>query len=208
KLLRALQDGSMRPVGLDTEEQVDVRVIAATHRDLRQLVEEGVFREDLYYRLETFALTVPPLRERGEDVELLAQRILQQLAAAQGKPIDGFSPEALSLLRAYAFPGNVRELQNVVERAVAFCSDALVRPEHLPPRLADARVEPGPAVERRREEESLLDGSVLPTLDELQKRYVRLVLGEVGGNRRRAAALLGIGRRTLYRWLDESDRTD
>jgi len=211
KMLRALQDGSIRPVGQDTEEQVDVRVIAATHRDLKQQVEHGVFREDLYYRLETFALTIPPLRERDEDVELLAQRFLQNLAVAQGKPVKGFSAEALKLLREYAFPGNVRELQNVVERAVAFCSEEWVQVEHLPPRLTEKLVSASVAEQQSdtvagRGDGGLLDGAMLPSLDELQKRYVRLVLDEVDGNRRRAAALLGIGRRTLYRWLDEDDR--
>ncbi|WP_266276847.1 sigma-54-dependent transcriptional regulator [Methylophaga sp. OBS3] len=207
KLLRALQDGSIRPVGQDTEEQVDVRIIAATHRDLRQQVAEGLFREDLFYRLETFALSVPSLRERDEDRELLALQFLQSMAVAQGKKIKGFSEEALSVIRGYDFPGNVRELQNVIERATAFCSENLVKSTHLPARLtqvsADKKVNPS---ENSTEiDADLLVGSVLPTLDQLQKRYVKKVLNEVNGNKRRAAALLGIGRRTLYRWLDEED---
>ncbi|MDX5363344.1 MAG: sigma-54 dependent transcriptional regulator [Pseudazoarcus pumilus] len=202
KMLRALQDGSIRPVGQDTEEQVDVRIVAATHRDLAQRVTDGDFREDLYYRLETFALAVPPLRERDDDVELLAQRFLVRFATEQGRPARGFSPEALTALRAYAFPGNVRELQNAVERAVAFCPGERVAPEHLPERLLRPEAKAAaPAAPRG--DGGLLDGPVLPNMDELQKRYVRRVLDEVGGNRRRAAALLGIGRRTLYRWLDE-----
>lgn len=207
KLLRALQDGSIRPVGQDTEEQVDVRIIAATHRDLTQKVEEGSFREDLFYRLETFALSVPPLREREDDGELLAQQFLQNLAVAQGKTIKGFSDSALTQLRAYPFPGNVRELQNVVERAVAFCSEDWVQVSHLPARLSQSPTDNNtlqtasvPDIDA-----ALLAGPVLPTLDQLQKRYVRKILDEVGGNKRRAAALLGIGRRTLYRWLDEEE---
>src|SRR5690606_3714514 len=191
---------SIRPVGQDTEEQVDVRIVAATHRDLAQRVADGDFREDLYYRLETFALRVPALRERDDDVELLAQRFLVRFATEQGRPARGFSSEALAALRAYAFPGNVRELQNAVERAVAFCPADTVLPEHLPERLLRPESAPAPAAPRG--DGGLLDGAVLPTLDEVQKRYVRRVLDEVGGNRRRAAALLGIGRRTLYRWLD------
>ncbi|MEX1200190.1 MAG: sigma-54 dependent transcriptional regulator [Methylophaga sp.] len=207
KLLRALQDGSIRPVGQDTEEQVDVRIIAATHRDLKQKVEEGSFREDLFYRLETFALSVPPLREREDDCELLAQQFLQSLAVAQSKTIKGFSDSALAQLRAYPFPGNVRELQNVVERAVAFCSEDWVQVSHLPTRLTQVPAESNTLQTTGAADidAALLAGPVLPTLDQLQKRYVRKILDEVGGNKRRAAALLGIGRRTLYRWLDEEE---
>ncbi len=205
KLLRALQDGSIRPVGHDTEEKVDVRIIAATHRDLKQKVIEGSFREDLFYRLETFALSVPPLRDREEDREILAQQFLQQLVVAQGRKIQGFSDKALDIIRDYAFPGNVRELQNVVERAFAFCNEDWVQPQHLPSRLLENQPSKlamaSPEMDRQNDE--LLAGVVLPTLDQLQKRYVNMVLKEVDGNKRRAAALLGIGRRTLYRWLDE-----
>lgn len=205
KLLRALQDGSIRPVGQDKEEQVDVRIIAATHRDLRQKIEEGCFREDLYYRLETFTLSVPPLREREEDRELLALRFLRQMSAAQGKHVSGFTEPALSRIKHYAFPGNVRELQNVIERAIAFCAEDRIQLEHLPSRLLDAYIaQETEAVSCKNVDESkLLAGPMLPTLDELQKRYVRMILEEVDGNKRRAAALLGIGRRTLYRWIDD-----
>jgi DNA-binding NtrC family response regulator len=209
KLLRALQDGSIRPVGQDTEEQVDVRIIAATHRDLKQKVKDGSFREDLFYRLETFALTVPPLRARDDDHELLAQQFLQQLAIAQGKFVKGFSAEVLELIRNYSFPGNVRELQNVVERALAFCNEDWIQPQHLPARLTEA----APTETEHHEvagslqDNDLLAGAVLPTLDQLQRRYVKKVLEEVNGNKRRAAALLGIGRRTLYRWLEDKDHT-
>ena len=207
KLLRALQDGSIRPVGQDTEEQVDVRIIAATHRDLKQKVEDGSFREDLFYRLETFAMAVPPLRDREDDCELLAQQFLQSLAVAQGKTIKGFSEPALAKLRAYSFPGNVRELQNVVERAVAFCAEDWIQAGHLPARLNQPAEQNQtlPPATTHEFDGALLAGPVLPTLDQLQKRYVRKVLEEVGGNKRRAAALLGIGRRTLYRWLDEEE---
>lgn len=207
KLLRALQDGSIRPVGQDTEEQVDVRIIAATHRDLRQQVTDGLFREDLFYRLETFALSVPALRERDEDCELLALQFLQSMAVAQGKKIKGFSEEALSVISGYDFPGNVRELQNVVERATAFCSEDWIKSMHLPARLnqVSASVKESPSDNSMEIDTDLLAGPVLPTLDQLQKRYVKKVLNEVNGNKRRAAALLGIGRRTLYRWLDEED---
>lgn len=205
KLLRALQDGSIRPVGQDTEEQVDVRIIAATHRDLKQKVLDGSFREDFYYRLETFAIQIPPLRDREDDLELLAQQFVRQNAMAQGRAIQGFTDQALTLIRGYAFPGNVRELQNVVERAVAFCDSEWIAPQHLPSRLIEALPQLKPEIDQMtaEREQRLLEGNVLPTLDELQKRYVHMVLNKVQGNKRRAAALLGIGRRTLYRWLDQ-----
>ncbi|EXJ13009.1 MULTISPECIES: sigma-54-dependent transcriptional regulator [Nitrincola] len=206
KLLRALQDGSIRPVGQDTEEHVDVRVLAATHRDLQSKVSDGTFREDLYYRLETFSLKVPALREREDDLEALAARFMQTLTISQQKPIQGFSQEALVLIKSYEFPGNVRELQNVIERAVTFCRHTYIQVDDLPTRLLKPSQ---PSLQESSHhagiEQSLLSGSVLPTLEELQRRYIHYVLNEVDGNKRRAAALLGIGRRTLYRWLDEDE---
>ncbi len=207
KLLRALEDGSVRPVGQDTEEKVDVRIMAATHRDLEQKVKDGSFREDLYYRLEAFGLSVPALREREEDQELLAQLFLRQLVSERGAKVKGFDEKALKLIRDYDFPGNVRELHNVVERAVAFCDNDWIAPHHLPKRMLTGT---SPIVNsdkaevlQSNEEQALLSGPVLPTLPELQKRYVRMVLDTVEGNKRRAAAILGIGRKTLYRWLEE-----
>lgn len=209
KLLRALQDGWIRPVGQEREVQVDVRIIAASHQDLKQAVTEGRFREDLYYRLETFALNLPPLREREEDIDYLAQRFLRLSALAQQKRVSGFSRTALNALRGYAFPGNVRELQNIVERALVFCDADRIELEHLPERVVQPAAQadtvamsmPGAG----EAEQALLAGGVWPSLDELQKRYVRFILSETGGNKRRAAALLGIGRRTLYRWLEEDN---
>lgn len=216
KLLRALQDGSIRPVGQDTEEHVDVRIIAATHRDLKQRVTDGAFREDLYYRLETFSLHIPPLRERGEDCDLLAQRFVQALATAQDRPVEGISPDTMKLLRGYDFPGNVRELQNIIERAVAFCNESWIQPSHLPDRLREstptkpAEPSPGtlPPTAERAHGHELLHGSELPSLEVLQQRYVQLVLDRVDGNKRQAANILGIGRRTLYRWLDVLETAD
>lgn len=208
KLLRALQDGWIRPVGHDTEIQVDVRILAATHQDLRKAVEEGRFREDLYYRLETFGIHVPPVRDREDDIDLLALRFLLLSATAQQKRVNGFTPEALKLLRRYAFPGNVREMQNVVERAVVFCSTDIIGANDLPERVQTGSASSTPSIQDstlQRHEAALLDGQVWPTLDEMQKRYIQLILKEVEGNKRRAAALLGIGRRTLYRWLGEEE---
>ncbi len=206
KLLRALQDGWIRPVGEDQEIQVNVRILAATHQDLRKAVEEGRFREDLYYRLETFALHVPPVRDREDDIDLLALRFLKVSSTAQQKQVKGFTADALKALRRYSFPGNVRELQNVVERAVVFCAGEQIALKDLPERVqlnAGQAAVPSTGQNLAVHDAVLLEGAVWPTLDEMQKRYVQLILKEVDGNKRRAAALLGIGRRTLYRWLGE-----
>lgn len=210
KLLRALQDGWIRPVGEDKEIQVDVRILAATHQDLRKAVEEGRFRQDLYYRLETFGIHVPPVRDREDDIDLLALRFLRLSATAQQKKVKGFTADALKALRRYSFPGNVRELQNVVERAVVFCATDSIGLKDLPERVqlnTGSQNNIAGHTNLKHHETALLEGQVWPTLDEMQKRYVQLILKEVDGNKRRAAALLGIGRRTLYRWLGEEEST-
>jgi two-component system, NtrC family, response regulator AtoC len=201
KLLRVLQDGKLRRLGDNREFQVDVRVLAATHRDLEEEVRLGHFREDLFFRLETFTLQIPPLRERGEDVELLAGRFLQEFTLALDKRIKGFSSEALSRISEYPFPGNVRELKNAVERAVTFAPGKLIRTEHLPARIRDFQPEPGsePAGVY---DASEINGKLMP-IAEIERRYINYVLKRVGGNKRRAAGILGIGRRTLYRRLGE-----
>jgi DNA-binding NtrC family response regulator len=202
KLLRALQDGQVRPVGAEREHQVDVRLVAATNHDLFERVRAGEFREDLYYRLEAFQLEVPPLRERGEDLEMLAMQFVGRFAAARQRPARSLGNEALMLIRDYRWPGNVRELSNAMERAVTFCEGREIEAAHLPQRLRRATVD---STESQSDPlETMLDeGGMLPTMEELRGRYVRYVLDRVDGNKRRAAALLGVGRRTLYRWLDE-----
>jgi len=199
KLLRVLEEGRIRPVGAGGEEAVDVRIVAATNRDIRAKVQAGDLREDLYFRLETFAIDVPPLRERGEDREILASRFLQELAARQDRKVEGFTAAALALLQRYPFPGNVRELRNVIERAVLFCRGNEIRPEDLPARL---RGPDGGGL-------GLPPGGTgpfadLPTLETLQQRYARYVLSHTGGNKKQAAAVLGVTRSTLYRWLDRT----
>jgi DNA-binding NtrC family response regulator len=206
KLLRVLQEGKVRPVGGDREQPVDVRVVAATNRDLEQAAGSGEFREDLYYRLETFVLQVPPLRERGDDRELLAVRFIAQFAAQAGRDGLALSESALQLIKRYPFPGNVRELQNAMERAVTFCTGKTIEPEHLPKRLRERSHEMVTPEQKSGLPLTMLqhaDG--LLTLAELEERYIDYVLERVGGNKRRAAALLGIGRRTLYRRLGEDD---
>ncbi|MFO7703627.1 MAG: sigma-54 dependent transcriptional regulator [Halopseudomonas sp.] len=207
KLLRALQDGRIRPVGSDHEIQVDVRVLAATNRNLTQAVADGSFREDLFYRLETFALQVPPLRARGEDVQLLAEFFLTRFNARQHRAINGFSDDALKALLGYHFPGNVRELQNAVERSATFCDSPLIEARHLPQRILEQPAEPDylPADEgsERMPTKPVADGEPggMPSLENVQRRYIHQVLKATEGNKRKAADILGITRRTLYRWL-------
>ncbi|MDZ7790020.1 MAG: sigma-54 dependent transcriptional regulator [Xanthomonadales bacterium] len=204
KMLRALQDGRVRPVGAEHEHQVDVRLVAATNQDLHELVSAGEFREDLYYRLEAFQLEVPPLRDRGEDLEMLAMQFVGRFAAARQRPARSISNEALMLIRDYAWPGNVRELSNAMERAVTFCEGEEIGADHLPERVRRSTgAGAGKAGSQDPLDAMLAGGEMLPSMDELRGRYVRYVLDRVDGNKRRAAALLGVGRRTLYRWLDE-----
>lgn len=196
KLLRILQDGAVRPVGGNREQQVKVRIVAATNRELQRDVEAGEFREDLFYRLETFTLPVPPLRERGEDVDLLTAQFLERFSAQLGRQVRGISPDALQQLKTYPFPGNVRELRSAIERAVVFCRDEELRPTDLPQRIREHAGGPGDSLPV-----GILDEGELPTLDQVERRYIHHVLERVGGNKRRAASVLGIGRRTLYRRL-------
>ncbi|ADU65142.1 sigma-54 factor interaction domain-containing protein [Desulfurispirillum indicum S5] len=198
KLLRVIQEGVLRPVGGNREEKVDVRVLAATNRDLEEEMRQGRFREDLFYRLETFALHVPPLRDRGDDLELLAARFLEQMEQRLGRRFQGFSEEALSKLRQYPFPGNVRELQNAMERAATFCRGSRIQPQHLPARIRQYRSGSDPSAPFPI---ALTGEDGFLSLEELQRRYIQYVVEQLGGNKRRAASVLGIGRRTLYRKL-------
>jgi len=193
KLLRVLQDRVLRRVGGNEPIPVDVRLVAATNRDLRKRVEDGLFREDLYYRLNGVTIAVPALRERGDDVAVLAEHFARKYATAAGKSVEGFAPDTLEALRTYAWPGNVRELEHAIERAVALARSPLLLPEDLPVdvRAQAARVPELPAKRM--------------TLEELKHWYVALVLDEAGGNKVRAAELLGIDRRTLYRILERAD---
>jgi len=194
RLLRALQEGTIRRVGTNEPVAVDVRAVAATNRDLTQAVKEGRFREDLYFRLNVVSIHIPPLRERREDIPLLAEHF----AHKHGRP-DGaraISDGARDLLVAHQWPGNVRELENVVARALALNPAGVILPEDLPEALRGGAATATPAG---------LALSDRPTLADLEKRYAALVLGEVGGNKTRAAEILGIDRKTLYRLLGERD---
>lgn len=194
KLLRALQEGTVRSVGADRERKVNVRTVAATNRDLESDVRDNRFREDLYWRLNVIHLHVPSLRERPFDIPLLVQHFLQKAAEANAAAPLGMSPEALAVLTAYPFPGNVRELENIIERAVAFARGAIITPDDLPARV---RTSGATAALIARSSARRL------TLDELEREYILETLRLTGGNKSRAAELLGLDRKTLYRKLDE-----
>jgi len=184
KLLGVLQDRLVRPVGGNEEMRIDFRVISATNRDLPQLVRQGRFREDLYYRLAVIPIHIPSLRERPEDIPLLAEHFLERTAGALRKPIKGFDEAAIKWLLSHRWPGNVRELENVVERAATLAHGPLITQDDLRVDLA-----PGP----------LDEPGVRPTLAELEVQYIRRILGETRGDKRRAAEILGISVRTLQR---------
>jgi DNA-binding NtrC family response regulator len=194
KLLRALQEREVRPVGATRSVPVDVRIIAATNRDLRRGVQEGLFRADLYYRLAVIELAIPALSDRPEDILPLAEHFLNRALLRTQRPIKGFSSAAARRLLGYAWPGNVRELENAVERAVALARDEWLSPEDLPPALAETR--PTSLFESAAER--------LLTLETLERGYVQHVLNRFGGNKKRAAEALGINRRTIQRWLGET----
>ncbi len=205
KLLRVLQDGKVRPVGSDHEIQLDVRIIAATNRNLTEAVADGSFREDLFYRLETFALHVPPLRARGEDIQRLAEFFLTRFNARQKHSIKGFNDTALTMLQQYSFPGNVRELENAVERAATFCETTLIDAQHLPQRIREHSDRPELPVSTASvpmAPSQPIDADALPSLETVQRQYIHQVLAATEGNKRRAADILGITRRTLYRWIE------
>ncbi|MBN1828797.1 MAG: sigma 54-interacting transcriptional regulator [Deltaproteobacteria bacterium] len=185
KLLRVLQEKRIRPVGGVRDIPVTARIIAATNRNLHEMVQQGAFREDLYYRLAVFPVIVMPLRDRRQDILLLARHFLSRLK----KIHRGFSPESVRMLEAYSWPGNVRELENWMEYAVIMAGDDLIRPEHFP--LA-------PFGEGGSFNDLTAD---YPSLDELAQRYISRVLGHTGGNKREAARILGIGASTLWRRL-------
>ncbi|WP_404400806.1 sigma-54 dependent transcriptional regulator [Idiomarina seosinensis] len=193
KLLRVLQEGTIRAVGSDKEETVDVRILAATHQNLEQKVTEGSFRQDLFYRLETFSITVPPLRDRGEDIERLVRHFIALMQQQSDKQLKDISSDALDALFNYPFPGNVRELQNAIERAAAFSTNGLINQQDLPARIVE--YDAGGQVQQP---------AAWPTLQQVQQDYVDQVLKHVDGNKSKAAELLGVTRRTLYRWLDDT----
>jgi two-component system response regulator HydG len=197
KLLRALQERRVRPLGASAEVPLDVRIVAATNRDLEAAVEQGSFRQDLLFRLDVLRVEVPPVRARGGDVLLLAQRFIRSCAERAGKDVVGLSRGAAEKLLHYGWPGNVREIQNCIERAVALTRHEEILVEDLPERIREyGRSHVLVASE---------DPSELVPMEVVERRYIARVLDAVGGNKTLAARILGFDRKTLYRKLDRSE---
>ena len=189
-LLRAIEERSLLRVGSTQPISVDIRIVAATNKDLTKEVQTGGFRKDLFYRLNVVSLHLPPLVERRDDVPLLAHHFLERYSEAQDKVIEDFSDEAMEILINYQYPGNIRELENIVERAVALCNDSVIYPKHLPQELGyySFKVYRHP-------------GQKLPSLEENECEYILWVLKQVNGNKTRAAEILDIDRVSLWRKL-------
>jgi len=218
KILTVLDDKEFFPVGGSKKVSVDVRIIAATHRDLGELVKNGKFREDLYYRLNVLLIHLPPLNERGDDFRLLLDHFFREFRANLHKKTKGFSADCLKILSSYSYPGNIRELRNIVEYAVNVCPDGNIQPEHLPksllttPQLSSSPETSLKEITARKNGETTVDASVkmpthsLPTpggWGELEKNLILKSLTETGGNRSRAAELLGWSRSKLWRKIKQ-----
>lgn len=184
KLLRFLDSGEFRRVGSNKASHADVRIIAATNRDLMDLISKGQFRHDLYYRLNVINIKLPPLRERKEDIPLLAEHFIKKYRTKFSKPIEGFSPEAIELLMSYEWPGNVRELENIIERAVILCDKERIEREDIAIKIPNQL--------------SSLPNQELLNLEELERAHILKILQETGWNQSKASQLLGIDRKTLY----------
>ncbi len=193
KLLRVLQERAVRSVGATQETPIDVRVLAATNRDVETELAGGRFRRDLYYRLNVIRIELPPLRERREDIAPLAERFLHRFAEEMGKEVVGFTPDAHKRLLAYAYPGNVRELENVIERAVAMAGSRAIGLGDLPPEVSGAAASAGPALLELRAEGCDLD----ELLGEVERRLILQALERTGGVRKAAARLLGVSFRSF-----------
>ncbi|RLA87514.1 MAG: sigma-54-dependent Fis family transcriptional regulator [Deltaproteobacteria bacterium] len=191
KLLRVLQEREFERVGDTRTVRVDIRVIAATNQDLEELVKQGRFREDLYYRLNVIPIHIPPLRERKSDIPLLLLHFLKAFNALRGGRVEGFSPEAMNLLMEYDWPGNVRELENLVERLVVLKGEGIVRPEDLPEKIRKGELIPS----QRGEEKGTLNLS--RAVSEFEKQLIIDALRKANGVKSEAARLLGIKRTTL-----------
>lgn len=192
KLLRVIEEREVRPLGDTRSYPIDARIVSASNRDIQELIHDGRFREDLYYRLKVIDIELPPLRERREDIPLLVQHFINRFGK-EPKRISGVSEDALSILTNYLWPGNVRELENVIQRAIALSQHEVILPEDLPTFMREDR------------DVNLIEKGLGQkyTIDQLEKEYIRKVLIEVGGNKTKAAEILGLDRKTLYRKLEE-----
>ena len=188
KLLRVIQERKIRAVGENIARDVDVRIVAATHKDLKTAMKEGRFRDDLYYRLSVIPIVIPPLRQRKEDIPLLAEHFLRKYSATNNLKVKGFTKRAIAKLSSLKWEGNVRELENVVERALVLCTGTLIDEGDIPtPETESAESFFGNAT------------ASYPTMTQLEERYIRLILEKTGGRKDKAAQILGMNRRTIYR---------
>jgi len=193
KLLRVIEEKEIRPLGDTNSYPLDVRMISSSNRDIKSLIQQHRFREDLYYRLRVIDIELPPLRQRKEDVPLLIQFFIARFNLELKKEVSGVSEEALKFLLNYSWPGNVRELENVIQRAITLSQHKLISAEELPPFI----IQEG--------DENLIEKGLREkyTIDQLEKEYIKRILAEVGGNKTKAAEVLGLDRKTLYRKIQE-----
>jgi DNA-binding NtrC family response regulator len=193
KLLRVIEEREVRPLGDTNSYPFDVRIISTTNQDIQALIQGGRFREDLYYRLKVIDMELPPLRERREDIPLLIQHFVAKFSRDVKKNVSGVSGDALKILLNYSWPGNIRELENVIQRAITLGQHEMVLPEDLPPLMT--REMDGDGFEKALQKRY--------TVDQLEKEYIKRVLIEAGGNKSKAAEILGLDRKTLYRKLQD-----
>ncbi len=194
KILRVLQEGELERLGGSKTISVDVRLVAATHKDLNTMVTEGTFRQDLYFRLSVVPIELPTLRDRTEDIPVLADFFLKRYAKKNKKDIKGFHPQALMLLARYSWPGNIRELENTVERAVILCLGEQITPKELPPQMLP---------DDFKASSQSADSSGGLTLKDMERDAIRATLEQTGGNKSKSAKLLGIARQTLLNKIKE-----
>ncbi len=195
KLLKVIEEGEFFRVGGTRPIKVDVRFIAATNQNVRRIISDGRFREDLYYRLNVMEIFIPPLRERRDDIEPLSNYFLQKHLPKSNKKMKGISKEAMDILMHYSFPGNVRELENIVERAIILERSTLITPESLPQSITMFQIE-------------TIEPGKIKTMDEINREYAEKVVEMFGGNKSKAAEVLGISRTSLWRILKQEDLLD
>jgi DNA-binding NtrC family response regulator len=203
KLLRFLESGEIRRVGENEPFRVDVRVLCATNRDLREMVKNETFREDLFFRLNTFEIFLPPLRDRRGDITELARHMLNRYTSRRGLTEAIIGPEAIEMLMAHEWPGNIRELANAIERALILAGNAPIRPEHLPTQFPSRGRSPHPAVPQPIAPPHFAIPEGTPTLRDIEMSYIQAVLEKHNGNKPAASRELGISLKTLYNKINQ-----